>query len=366
MAKDYDFEMYGQVSLHGSQDRKFKVYFSEPEQGVNKETGLLLFIAGFGGHANSNVYKKMRRVFADKYNLVTIQCDYFGREFMQAHNNVNVTNLHEFSRVASSDEIFKLNNSKEAFLELIQLANKYKINIIAQENLIETKDNYNDMGPIQAVDNISAVICVMDILRDNNLEFNENKVLLYGHSHGAYLSYLCNAFAPHLFSFLLDNSAWLFPAYLKGNRFVNTSYNNIIMQVEFEYLAQKLPYDEELLSLDLLYKKFENECQIVCFHGSNDNLISHTDKQVLLNIIDKFEFNLIDESRIDNRVFKSNNHGLGADFLEMFDYVHENYEDRMIREKSEVKNVVYDTKQNKVSINYNEYVPFISIEAIIK
>lgn len=37
--------------------------------GINEETGFLLLIPGFGGHARSNVYKKMRRVFADKYTI---------------------------------------------------------------------------------------------------------------------------------------------------------------------------------------------------------------------------------------------------------------------------------------------------------
>lgn len=72
MAKEYNYEMFGQPSIYSSKERKLNIYFSEPEDGINEETGIILFIAGFGGNANSNVYKKMRSVFADKYNLVTI------------------------------------------------------------------------------------------------------------------------------------------------------------------------------------------------------------------------------------------------------------------------------------------------------
>lgn len=34
------------------------------------------------------------------------------------------------------------------------------------------------------------------ILKENNLRFNERKVIGYGHSHGAYLLHLSNRLAP--------------------------------------------------------------------------------------------------------------------------------------------------------------------------
>lgn len=70
----HGYEILGHPSLFGDKERKLIFYYSEPDKGVNEETGILLIIAGFGGNANSNVYKKMRNTFADKYNLLTIQC----------------------------------------------------------------------------------------------------------------------------------------------------------------------------------------------------------------------------------------------------------------------------------------------------
>ena len=72
MAKEYDFCMYGHPSIYKPKERKLKIYFSEPESGVNENTGILLLIPGFGGNANSNVYKKMRDYFSDEYNLVVV------------------------------------------------------------------------------------------------------------------------------------------------------------------------------------------------------------------------------------------------------------------------------------------------------
>ncbi len=365
MAKNYDFEIYGQPSHYDPEERKLKVYFSEPDKGINKKTGILLFIAGFGGHANSNVYKKMRSVFADKYNLVTIQCDYFGWEFMQGANQIslsyNKTELEKNFKPEEADYIYRDNNILD---RLIEIASKYNMNISTRAVLSENLKNYNDMGTIQAIDNITAVISVMEIIKDNGFEFDRDKVIMYGNSHGSYLSYLCNAFAPSMFSMLIDNSSWLFPRYLKNNRYINSVHGNCVLSVEFDYLAKKLDYDEEILYLPSLYKKFTNKCNIICYHGTNDNLISHNDKFKLKQIIgEKFIYNEIDESKIDNKLFKSTQHGLDADFLELFDYTIKNHNfdlKDIINRKNE--NISYETKMNRYLVDYRGIVPVLELE----
>lgn len=69
MENEQSFEMYGHPSICKPKERKLKVYFSEPTNGVNKYIGILLLIPGFGGKANSNIYRKMRKCFTDQYNL---------------------------------------------------------------------------------------------------------------------------------------------------------------------------------------------------------------------------------------------------------------------------------------------------------
>ena len=370
MAKSYDFQMFGHPSIYSRNSRKLKVYFSEPDTGVNEDTGILLLIAGFGGNANSNVYKKMRNTFADKYNLITIQCDYFGWEFMQGANNVSLnidrTKLGKYFGKEEVDYIYKDEN---IFTRLMEVCNANKINITARENLNESLDNYNDMGLIQSIDNISAVISVIEIVIDNGYEFNKDKIILYGHSHGAYLSYLANAFAPDMFSLLIDNSSWLFPVYLKSNRYVNTSYGNSRLSVEFDYLAKNSDYDEEILNVASLYRKFNNQCDIICYHGTNDNLISHREKIVLKEIINNFNYNEIDDGKVDNKIFKSTQHGLGADFLELFDFTIKDFKfesnNKQFIEKliKKHKDVFYETEKNIYRITYEDIVPILSIES---
>lgn len=364
MAKEYSYEMYGQPSFYNSKERKLKVYFCEPEKGINKNTGILLLISGFGGNAGSNVYKKMRNIFADKYNLVTIQCDYFGWEFMQGSSNITLkVNREVLEKHFKEEEIKYIYKDSNMLSRLMEVASNNKVNILAKENLNESLENYNDMGLTQAIDNISAVISVIEVIKDNGYEFNEGKVILYGHSHGAYLSYLCNAFAPKMFTFLIDNSSWLFPVYLKNNRYLSKVYGNSILNIEFDYLAKSLDYDEEILYLPSLYSKFDNLCKIICYHGTNDNLISHRDKIKLRNYINNFKYIEINDKKVDNKIFKSTQHGLGADFLELFDYTIKNYDFNNM-EKSNIinENISYETTKNKYVINYDKLVPILYLE----
>jgi len=360
----------GHPSIYQCEQRELKLYFCEPDQGVNKETGLLLLIPGFGANSSSKVYRKMRSAFADNYNLVTIQCDYFGNDFMQ--DNIYpiklTTDFNKISNVLARDELMQIYNSQNRTINLQNMA-KYDINIEGYAQLSETLANFNDMGIMQALDNISAVLIVIAILRDNKLTFNSKKVILYGHSHGAYLAYLCNALAPNLFTFLIDNSAWLFPAYLKGIRGYILNIGKFTLIIKFEYLANKeYLYDEELLDLVLLYKQFLNQCVIICYHGNTDKLISHKDKKTFGESVNNFIYNEISNNNIDGEIFKSTNHGLDADFLKLFDYTMNKYiiNDTNISTHSEpcfidLPTVTLKTQKHNYIVDYSNGVPILNL-----
>jgi hypothetical protein len=303
--------------------RNMNVYISEPSQGINEQTGFCLFVAGYGGNANSNVYKKMRSIFADKYNLVTVQCDYFGHEFMQGSESVIFDlDIDYFAKFLSTDELLHVFEGNMFHLErFIAVSQKYRMTVSANESLNESLDNFNDMGIMQALDNLRALLYVMNQVRAQGVSFNSKKIIVYGHSHGAYLSYLCNAFAPHLISLLIDNSAWLFPNYLMTTRFFSKEFGLMNLNVKFNYLASKLPYDFNLLCLPILYQTFNNSCKILSFQGSSDNLVLPRQKRSFCNIVPNCTYVEIGEEQVDGFIFKSTAHGLDADFLNLFNYV---------------------------------------------
>lgn len=68
---------------------------------------------------------------------------------------------------------------------------------------------------------------------------------------------------------ILDNSAWLYPAYLKpeSTRRIFHQQGKAKYSIEIKYLAKTILNDQEILSLPLLYKHVDNTCKIKCFHG---------------------------------------------------------------------------------------------------
>lgn len=100
---------------NGDNNRLLKLAYSIPQEGTNDETGLLLLVPGFGGDINSNVYKKMRESFADTYNLVTIQCDYFGSKFMQESDKV-IYSQDSLKNVLSEDDTLLLEKDSDTLV----------------------------------------------------------------------------------------------------------------------------------------------------------------------------------------------------------------------------------------------------------
>ncbi len=362
MSKSYELTWPAHPNIYSGASRELTIYFSEPEHGVNEETGLALLIPGFGGNSRSNVYKKMRAHFADQYNLIVVQCDYFGQEFMQSSESISFQLKKEaLKKIFTPAEVEQIYTTKSGDPNtFIKVASRYPIKVVAKEALKETDDNFSDMGIMQALDNLTAVYYVMRIIEDNKLNFNRNKMILFGQSHGSYLSYLCNAMAPHLFSLLIDNSSWIFPAYLKSSRYLNMSIGKMNLQVEFDYLASKKEYDKEFLNLFTLYRSVENECKIECFHGTTDHLITHIDKQRFCESINHCNYHEISSDKVDGTIFKSTNHGLDADFLQLFDLVVGNhaFEERKV---SNPKYIKFKTKKANYVIDYTNELPVLTV-----
>lgn len=322
MSKEYEFMCDGHNSIYVENylennycNRKFKVLFNEPDMGINCETGILLLINGFGANVNSNVYKKMRDEFSDRYNLVTVQCEYFGSEFMDA----SMDKINRI-RVTGDEEGFK-----EKYLQNLDINNflvdgklKEKTKLELDVVLDETFDNFNDMGIMQAIDNITATLNVISIIYNNNYKFNTKKIMIYGQSHGAYLAYLCNGLCQNLYTHILDNSAWVYPKYILGMRYFEFKKINEAKLI-YKYLISDIFKNDKIFSIDRVYKNFKNKCKITVYHGAGDSLVSLQEKKDGIDSIENIVVNEVDCKMIDGKLFTSIEHGLGADFLKLFD-----------------------------------------------
>lgn len=339
MAEQHSFKIPAHHNIYsGTTNRELRIDVSAPQNGVNEHTGLVVLVPGFGGNIDSNVYIKMRNVFADQFNLVTIQCDYFGSVYMQGANNINIANNQTLEAFFAKDELEIIKKDSSMLMNLLQGKD---IIFPMKAAITESLEEFNDMGYMQAIDIINSIETAKIVLKDNNLKFNSNRIIGYGHSHGAYLLHLSNILRPNLFSYIIDNSAWIQPSYMSSNRILYQRLNKAILAIEFNYLAKKVIKNINNLNLKMLYSNYSGNAQILSFQGNNDNLVDHKEKRDIIDKINNSKFILITEKDIDNKKYKTNAHGLGADFLELFSYALEYELPKKLETNANLKYVIY-------------------------
>lgn len=312
VAKEYKIAIQGQPTKYSDHGRTINVYFAEPESGAGEHTGILLLIAGYGGHAMSNVYQKMRRTFADQYDLMVLQCDYLGYQYMQNDQHLTVTES-MLRRVLSSEEIHVLQKDYETHRHL--LSGKILSDYIS---LGESASDFNEMGLWQAMDNLMAVKVLVDIMKENDIQYCTNRVYIYGQSHGAYLAYLCNYLAPGLFTGLIDNSAYLIPYFLKHDREVTKVGEVVTLKKRYHYLIADQEVDIESYDLRTLYADYTNQAKIIVYHGEDDDMIPFYEKKEFLDRLQNVSLHVVTKESVDGVKFKSAGHSLGADLLAVF------------------------------------------------
>ncbi|PAE19802.1 hypothetical protein CHH80_14790 [Bacillus sp. 7504-2] len=85
-----------------------------------------------------------------------------------------------------------------------------------------------------------------------------------------------------------------------------------------------MDFDKGLLYLPDLYKQVDNNCNIICFHETNDDLIKHLVKKRFCEYVEGCKFIQIGQGEVDGQAFKSTSHGLGTDFINLVDLVMKN------------------------------------------
>ena len=124
----------------------------------------------------------------------------------------------------------------------MKICENYELKMKLREDLSEeNEEEFNEMGLMQAIDNITALLAVMKKTAEDGYTFNSKKVILYGNSHGAYLCHLCNILMPNFISLIIDNSGWIYLVHINKDRHslaVETRKTKI--KVVFDYIARNI------------------------------------------------------------------------------------------------------------------------------
>lgn len=311
-------EIVAHNNIYTGSQRKIRVECCIPEKGIDSTTSIVMIVPGFGGNIDSNVYKKMREKFSDQYNMISIQCDYFGSKYMQHIKRYQLNNTVLYNNFNEEE----INILVQGHNDLLKMLEKKQISIEVEEILDETLEEFNDMSFMQAIDIITSIEFVKRILEEGGIKYDSRRVIGYGYSHGAYLLHLSNILSPHLFSYIVDNSAWISPEYLINDRvlILMTQDHRQALEVRFSYLAKQVVKNKKDLSLVNLYKHYKGGTQIIAFQGNDDVLVDYKKKKEIIESIKTAKFILVSEEDVDHKKYGSNGHGLNADFLELFAY----------------------------------------------
>lgn len=363
MANVYELEIQAQPSIYNPIERNMRIRFAEPEREINKETGVLLMLPAY---ENTDIYEKHLKVFSDRYNMVTVQCDYFGFEFMESEYDTDIS-TEMLDEKLSTAELELLESNFEKYRHILE-GKIFEQTI----NLQEKPEYFNDMGLMQAMDHLRALKVVLDIIADNGYQINENRIYAYGVSHGAYLAYLCNAFCPGMFRAIVDNSAYLTPYYLKNRREIDIIEDGMHIRQVQHYKASEYIEDDEILDITKLYQQFENKAEILCFAGETDKMTTLEEKKKFINHIACAKVETITEYCIEKIRFKTTDNGLGADYLELYHYANQihmsqkevEWKKKKIKHTIRFDDVTYQTKKFRYDVKWEDGMPVLYRESI--
>ena len=221
------------------------------------------------------------------------------------------------------------------------------------------------MGPVQVMDLLNSLKFICNAFPN---QFNKNKIIAYGHSHGAYLAHLCNVFMPKMFSTIIDVSGMTFPVYMEPSRAFNHNFiigsENIklmlVVQCQFSYLNPKILFDPDIYKLNLWYNIRSNVTKILSFQGSTDTMVLTNEKLHFLQNIPNAKCIVVDNKLMDNKIFKDTGHGCGTDYIEHFDYLIKNYDLTSVNESCIFEDQSFQTKKFRYKI-----VNFANISRLI-
>lgn len=323
-----------------------RYYLTFPEQGMNEETGVILFIDGYGMRPNSEYdSQKLRPYLASKYNCLTVGVHYWGVDLKGGDY---------------ADHIIK--PGKYFFQALQQIYNipieqcmdegQFRIDILADilqsRNIIELdpraniitcgKENaYQSFGFLPAIDYL---VVLGDVLK--RFPVTKRKIVAFGTSYGGYIALLLGKFAPHTFSVIIDNSGFVKTdmheiidnsvKFIMGYMTINNVNFSMVSNNPWTILDEYSPFyfseaHRRIRSLLEDAHFTHTATKYFSFHSTEDYLIPIREKDLFVEKMKKYAsvvYERITAQNINKNIFKNIEHSLGASMRGLFDHVAEN------------------------------------------
>jgi len=316
-----------------------------PTDGINSDTGVILFITPFGDSPDS-VYQseKLRPFLADKYNCIVAGVHYFGMDrgvhsidfdppflaLLQGKYGIPFTDFLAENGTIRNDSL-KI---------LVGHLTKMGVKLFSDDKphlytRYHKKGEYQSFGFLPVLDYL---VVLGEILK--KYPVNKRKIIAYGSSYGGYTALLLGKFAPHTFSVVIDNSGYSKASIqnvccrdFRTGAEIYRDENVVIvgvLQEPWTLINESDPYyfSDSCRSIrSLLEEKHRvpSETAYFIFHAENDKVCSTTDKEEVVKILEKYNpvyFKKVTPDDLDGVVFKNMNHGMNASLRGLFERVY--------------------------------------------
>ncbi len=330
-----------------------------PDKGIKQDTGLIMFIPGFGMLANDDyVADKLSPHLANQHNCVVVSINYFGI-YNRPNTNKgggNICLADDFSYSIQAIYGLKLTNDQEIHQQTLQERDNYTrwvldglsqalpmVRCLDQrcQVLLKTgRDEYQSFGLLPAIDHLQVLGEVL-----KQFKVNRRRLVVYGTSYGGYVALLMGKFAPQTFSVVVENSGFVCASidYIVAKELVGFSgdldfiMNQMKVKVcvdnPWTIMNETSPYffadsHRQIRSLLNRIHWRKTNTRYFIFHSTQDRLSKAT---TFIEMVDKFvnilknyaqvDYTRVKSTDIDGKVFKNLSHGMNASLRGLFDRV---------------------------------------------
>lgn len=304
-----------------------------PSRGIDADTGLVLFLVGYGMEAAGDYVRSLLSYLADKHNCLAASVDYFGADLWNPRKCrwvprpdffVNLKKHHGIDVTAPKG--FDVAQLKVRLAEL--LATRGIKHLHPSCVLVGTSPEYHSMGLLPALDGLQVAHRLIE-----PFALNKRRLFVFGTSYGGYIANLMAKFAPQTFRMVVDNSGFssaeddIWNVYGRAKWYAGNGVTiRTVMVAAFSDSPEEANYfspaHQEIRNLLNRAHVFDGAVRLYGYNSAKDDL-AVTEKKLGLRetFAGKipYELEIIDESKIDGEVFKDLSHGMRASLRGVFD-----------------------------------------------
>jgi pimeloyl-ACP methyl ester carboxylesterase len=314
-------------------------FFRAPATGISPDTGLILYLGGYGMNPRDGYTASLLTYLANRHNCVAATVDYFGARLIQGIPGRIVPHPDFFAKLAQHYGISITAPKDIAIAEILaNIAALLAQNGITQFHeeciVFNNADDYNSMGFLPALDGLQVVHRML-----SELSLDKTRLFLLGTSYGGHIVSLMAKLAPQTFRMVVDNSGFSSPeddqpALLGWQKLFLNGVGMLCQNVRHWSLDARdtnffSPARQAIRDLRRREHVFANTARVYAYHASTDRIAPTARKIELREAYrDRIAYDLaiIEERDIDGRLFKNLTHGMNASLRGLFDLSSEKFQ----------------------------------------